>query len=125
MTVYMKRVYEDADKEDGHRILVDRIWPRGVSKEQAALDLWLKEIGPSSSLRKSFHAGDLDFDQFSKDYKQELEDGEQKEAYDQLKKVATEEDVVTLVFAAKDETHNQAYVLKDMLEKESDVKTED
>jgi uncharacterized protein YeaO (DUF488 family) len=121
MAIHVKRVYQEAEKEDGLRILVDRIWPRGVSKERAALDLWLKEIGPSPDLRQSFHAGDMDFGQFSKRYERELTSGKQKEAYHKLIEIAAGEPVITLVFAAKDEVHNQAQVLKDMLEKEKDV----
>lgn len=117
MTIHVKRIYENAG-EDGFRILVDRLWPRGISKERASLDLWLKEIGPSAALRKSFHRGDIHFQEFKARYDQELNSGKQREAYEKLKQIAMSKENVTLLFAAKDETHNQAQVLKEKLEKD-------
>jgi uncharacterized protein YeaO (DUF488 family) len=112
MSVQLKRIYEEPSKEDGSRILVDRIWPRGVSKEDANLDHWLKNIGPSNDLRKSFHQGDLSFDSFKRKYLEELKSGEQKEALEELKSIAIDEKKITLLFAAKNE-ENQAVVLKE------------
>ena len=90
--IHMKRAYDKASKQDGVRILVDRIWPRGVSKEEADLDHWLKEIAPSDSLRKDFHQEKDNFSEFKKKYKKELSSGEQKEALEELKNIIKETD---------------------------------
>lgn len=116
MTVHLKRVYDKVAKSDGMRILVDRVWPRGVSKEDAALDEWMKEIGPSKELRQWFDHDPEKFETFKDKYHQELQDGEQKANYDKLKAIQKENSTITLVYAAKDEKHNQAQVLKEMLE---------
>src|SRR5699024_12083271 len=116
MIVKLKRVYEKEANDDGKRILVDRVWPRGVSKEKAYLYEWLKEIGPSKELRPWFnHDSDM-FQEFKKKYKAELQDGDQKARYDKLKAIQKENNTITLIFSAKDEENNQAQVLKDMLE---------
>lgn len=117
MTVKLKRAYEKAAKNDGKRILVDRVWPRGVSKEDADLYEWLKEIGPSKNLRQWFNHDPEKFEDFKKKYHKELQDGEQKSSYDKLKEIQKEYKTITLVYAAKDEENNQAQVLKEMLEK--------
>lgn len=116
MTVKLKRTYDEAAKNDGKRILVDRIWPRGVSKEAAALDEWFKEIGPSKELRQWFDHDPDKFEEFKEKYRKELQDGEQKAIYDQLKDMQKNNSTITLVFSAKDEENNQAVVLKEMLE---------
>lgn len=116
MPVKLKRVYEAASQTDGKRILVDRIWPRGVSKEKAALDEWFKEIGPSKELRQWFNHEDDKFPEFAKKYRKELQTGEQKASYDKLKEIQKENETITLLFGAKNEKHNQAVVLKKMLE---------
>lgn len=116
MTVKMKRVYDVAATKDGQRILVDRIWPRGVSKEDARIHEWLKSIGPSDELRKWFDHDKEKYDAFKKKYKQELESGEQKKALDQLETIVKDNPTVTLVFGSKEETYNQATVLKEMVE---------
>lgn len=115
MTVKIKRVYEEKSTEDGKRVLVDRVWPRGVSKEKAALDEWFKEIGPTKELRQWFNHDPEKYEAFKTSYKKELQDGEQKAEYDKLKAIEKESDTVTLVYSAKDEEHNQAQVLKEML----------
>lgn len=112
MTVRIKRVYEDATEADGYRVLVDRVWPRGVSKERAAVDEWLKEAGPSTQLRTWFGHVPERFEQFARRYRQELDGSE---AVKQLHKIVQEHDTVTLVYSAKDEEHNQAVVLRDVL----------
>ena len=114
----LKRIYDDATKDDGVRILVDRVWPRGVSKEKANLDEWMKEIGPSKELRKWFNHEVDKFAIFKKKYEKELQSGAQKANYDQLKQMQKENKTITLLFGAKDETHNQAVVIKEMLEKD-------
>lgn len=114
--INLKRVYLPAEDKDGFRVLVDRLWPRGVSKEKAKLDIWLKEIAPSSELRKWF-AHDVDkWKGFQKKYKEELKG--KSEQIKELKKHIKEEKKVTILFGAKDEEHNQAVVLKNFLESE-------
>lgn len=108
-----KRIYEDPSKDDGYRVLVDRLWPRGVSKEEARLDEWLKEIAPSTDLRKWFDHDPDKFDEFANRYKGELT---QKEEVIESSLKKAEEQTVTLLYAAKDEKHNHALVLKDFLE---------
>lgn len=117
MTVKLKRVYEDKVASDGKRILVDRVWPRGVSKENAALDEWFKEIGPTKDLRQWFNHDPDKYEAFKKKYQKELRSGEQKASYDKLKSIEKDNTTITLVFSAKDEQYNQAQVLKEMLEK--------
>jgi uncharacterized protein YeaO (DUF488 family) len=114
MDIQVKRIYEDASQNDGYRVLVDRIWPRGVSKEEAKLDEWIKEIAPSTELRKWFDHKEERFDEFSKKYKEELKN--QTELVEKLKKKAKEKRI-TLLYGAKDEKYNQAVVLKKFLEK--------
>nr|WP_276535753.1 DUF488 family protein [Mammaliicoccus lentus] len=112
----INRIYEDYDK-DNVRVLVDRVWPRGISKEKANLDHWIKEIAPTDSLRKWFGHDPKKFDSFKKKYKEELKSGEQKEALDQLKDIYKENNGnVVLLYGAKDEKHNQAVVLKEFLD---------
>lgn len=106
-------MYEDPKEDDGYRILVDRIWPRGVSKEKAHLDEWLKDLGPSNELRKWFgHKPEL-FKEFSERYEEELE--QKKDVLDRIREIS-EEKKVCLVYGAKDEEHNQAVVIKSVLE---------
>ncbi|HET7361854.1 MAG TPA: DUF488 family protein [Salinimicrobium sp.] len=107
-----KRIYDEYAKKDGYRILVDRIWPRGVSKEDAKLDDWNKEIAPSDHLRKWFDHKEERFEEFKKRYKKELEDHH--DDLKEIKKVAKEK-TVTLLYGAKDEKMNQAVVLQDVL----------
>ena len=110
--ITIKRIYEEASAQDGFRILVDRIWPRGVSKDKAKLDLWLKEVAPSNELRKAFHGKKMEWAEFKKRYLKEL--GNCKEHLEVLRKKA-EEGKVTLVYGAKDEEQNQAVVLREVL----------
>jgi uncharacterized protein YeaO (DUF488 family) len=113
MKVSIKRVYEKPDVADGFRVLVDRLWPRGVSKEHADVDEWLKDVGPSDDLRKWFgHVPDR-FGEFATRYRAELAAGE---AFRSLKAIVADHENVTLVYSAKDEEHNQAVVLRDVLQ---------
>ena len=112
MNIKIKRVYEKPDKKDGFRILVDRLWPRGVSKEKAALDLWLKDIAPTTELRKWFNHDPEKWKDFIKKYRVELK--ENKEPVLVLKDYV-EKGSVTLLYAAKDEVHNEAQVIKDFI----------
>lgn len=113
MSVQTKRIYETAQPEDGTRILVDRLWPRGVSKEDADLDRWIKEIAPSDELRHWFDHDPERWDEFTERYQDEL--AHHQDVIDELRGLAVEE-TVTLLYAAKDEDHNNAIVLKDVLE---------
>ena len=115
MKISIKRVYEPPAKEDGKRILVDRLWPRGLTKEKAAIDLWLKDIAPSTELRKWFAHDPGKWQEFQKRYRKELK--ENKEAVSIVKEEAKNK-TVTLVYGAKDEVHNDAVVLKEFLSKE-------
>ena len=112
MKIKIKRVYESPDKEDGIRILVDRLWPRGLTKEKAAVDLWLKEIAPSTELRKWFSHDPAKWKEFQKRYRQEIKSNKEQVSIldEQIKK-----GVVTLVYGAKDEHHNEALVLKECI----------
>ncbi len=110
--VRIKRVYEEPAKSDGFRVLVDRIWPRGVSKEEADLDEWLKEVGPSTELRHWFGHDPVRFEEFAQRYRKELQDSE---ALAELRAWVREHPVVTLVYGAKDTEHNQAVVLRQLL----------
>ena len=113
MSVAIKRVYDPASRADGKRILVDRVWPRGVKKSEARVDEWLKDIAPSTELRKWF-AHDADkWAEFQKRYAAELKNST---ALSDLRKAA-KDGPVTLVFAARDEEHNNAAALKRMLER--------
>ena len=112
MNIQLKRIYEAGSKEDGYRILVDRLWPRGFTKEKAALHLWLKEIAPSNELRKWFGHDPDKWKDFQKKYQQELK--QNKEAVDILKDYI-QKGKVTLLYAAKDEEHNEAQVIKDFI----------
>ena len=102
--IAIKRIYEDASEKDGYRILVDRLWPRGVSKEEAKLDEWLKDIAPSTALRKWFDHIEERFPEFSKRYQAELD--LKKEEITKLKTIAKRQQV-TLLYSAKNEKFNQ------------------
>lgn len=114
VNVSIKRIYDEPSPQDGYRILVDRLWPRGVSKERAALDLWMKAIAPSPELRRWFGHDPERFDEFAEQYRQELDANT--EAVDELKRVCSEHDAVTLLYAAKDPIVNHAAVLREYLE---------
>ena len=110
--IRVKRVYEEAGEEDGLRVLVDRLWPRGVSKERARLDHWLKEIAPSNGLRVDFHSGVLDFEAFGERYRSELEGNP---AVEELRGLVEGAEVVTLLYGSRDEERNHARVLREFL----------
>ena len=114
MNIQTKRAYAPAADSDGYRVLIDRLWPRGVTKEAARLDLWLKEIAPSTELRKWYHGGQGDWDGFVARYRQEL--GGNPAAVARLREIVQAHPVLTLVYGSKDEERNGAAVLKQMLE---------
>lgn len=112
--IKLKRAYDKPTKQDGLRILVDRLWPRGLSKEEAEIDLWLKDLAPSHTLRKWFNHDPEKWDEFSRRYVEELE---QKGDLVKLLRHRAEEGAVTLVYGAKDEQHNNAIVLKSFVQR--------
>ncbi|MGE5352305.1 MAG: DUF488 domain-containing protein [Acidobacteriota bacterium] len=114
--IQLKRIYEKNDKNDGFRILIDRLWPRGIKKEEANIDLWLKEIAPSNELRKWFHHEAANWDDFKKKYLAEL--SHKKDLLSVVREAEKEHKVVTLLYGAKDKEHNQALVIAEILEKQ-------
>jgi uncharacterized protein YeaO (DUF488 family) len=111
----IKRVYEPPDTADGVRVLVDRLWPRGLSREKAKIDLWLKDIAPSDTLRRRFHGDPAAWEDFKTAYYAELQQAPAQSAVrDLLERVSREP--VTLLLAARDETRNNAVALKEWLE---------
>jgi uncharacterized protein YeaO (DUF488 family) len=116
MPVGLKRAYEKATRPDGTRVLVERLWPRGVSKAAAALDFWLKELAPSTELRQWFHARRSMWKQFRTRYLEELRAPRAAAELEQLYELAGKRKKLTLIFAAKDRQHNSAMVLKELLE---------
>jgi uncharacterized protein YeaO (DUF488 family) len=110
--IHLKRIYDPPGKDDGARVLVDRLWPRGIRKEAAKLTVWLKEIAPSPELREWFGHDPARFHEFSRRYRAELAaNGDAVEAINEL----LERGTITLLYAAHDTTHNQAVVLADFL----------
>src|SRR6187402_1360864 len=111
--IQLKRVYEKPSQKDGWRVLVDRLWPRGLTKERAAVDLWLKDVAPSTELRKWFAHDPAKWKQFQVRYRKELQ-GKQDSL--QILKQKSKGQIVTLVYGARDEGHNEAVVLKRVLQ---------
>jgi uncharacterized protein YeaO (DUF488 family) len=114
--IAIKRAYDPPNRTDGSRILVDRIWPRGVKKEAAQVEEWMRELGPSTELRKFFGHDPSRWGEFRKRYLLELKRPEVKPMLDTLRRLART-GTLTLVYSAKDEEHNQAVVLKELLER--------
>lgn len=114
--VVVKRVYEEPARSDGTRVLVDRLWPRGLSKARAAVDRWLRDLAPSDVLRKWFHAHPEAWAMFRKRYLKELARPESAQALDELYRLANQRKKLTLLFASRNEERNNAVVLKDLLE---------
>jgi|SRR5690606_37433981 len=113
-TIQIKRIYEEASPDDGYRILVDRLWPRGISKIRAKLDEWNKEIAPSTEIRKWFDHQPERFDEFSELYKEELNDKKE-----ELKRIQTiaEKQKITLLYGARDPKINHVIILLEVLTK--------
>lgn len=112
MNIKLKRAYEKPARGDGRRILVDRLWPRGISKTNAKLDLWLKEAAPTTELRQWFGHDPKKWSEFRKRYRAELK---KNPALATLKAMSLQDDI-TLVYGARDQAHNEAVVLKELLE---------
>ena len=115
MEIRLKRVYDPPAPEDGLRVLVDRLWPRGLSKERAELDLWAKDVAPSTALRTAFHHDGLSWDDFESAYRAELE-GSARAAVAALRADLAAHPVVTLLHAVADEEHNHAVILREALQ---------
>lgn len=113
----LKRAYDDVSDTDGYRILVDRLWPRGVSKEQAAIDLWAKEITPTTGIREAFHHEPGTFPAFKKQYLSELETNPDIPDFIQTVSEHLKAGNVTFVYAAKDPVYNHVVILKEFVEK--------
>lgn len=111
---YLKRAYEAAAKEDGYRVLVDRLWPRGISKEEAKIDEWAKDLAPTGELRKWYDHDPARWDEFRKKYEAELKGNE---ALLPFMEAHAKQHTITLVYAAKEEALSNAVVLKAWLEK--------
>jgi uncharacterized protein YeaO (DUF488 family) len=116
MTVTIKRVYEPADENDGFRVLVDRLWPRGITKEKAGINLWAKEIAPSDDLRRWFSHDPSRWEEFRQRYIAELSPKEKERILADLAARA-DEGTLTLVYAARDTNHNNAVVLRELMVK--------
>ena len=112
MAVFLKRIYDPPATADGKRVLVDRVWPRGVTKDEAKLDLWLKDVAPATALRKWFGHDPARWPALRERYRLELADNP---ALDTLKTLARAKDRLTLLYAARDTQHNQAVVLRELL----------
>lgn len=111
MSVSIKRAYEHPESTDGKRVLVDRLWPRGIAKEEVKIDLWLKDVAPSTELRKWFGHDPEKWPEFQRKYRAELKDSP---ALAELKKLSRK-GKVTLIYAANDENHNNAVVLRSII----------
>ena len=116
MTIAVKRVYEAASPADGVRVLVDRLWPRGLRKEDAAVKFWLRDVAPSTQLRQWFHANPDAWTIFRNRYVKELSGKQQTAALEKLHSLAEGSLTVTLLYASRNEERNNAIVLKELLE---------
>lgn len=112
--ISIKRIYEEAGNDDGYRVLIDRLWPRGIAKDKAQLDEWLKDISPSDDLRKWFNHDPKKWEEFKKKYRIELK--QQTESLEHLKSIERKEGKISLLYAAKTTDYNNAVVLKAVLE---------
>lgn len=118
MTVAIKRVYEEPSPQDGVRVLVDRLWPRGLKKDDAALDAWLKDLAPSNELRKWYHAHPEQWSKFRERYLKELASEIATTALEELYRLRSQRRRLTLLFASKNEERNNATVLKQLVDGE-------
>ena len=108
----LKRVYDDPSPDDGFRVLVDRLWPRGLTKERASVDSWAKDVAPSTELRRAFHQGDLPWQEFESAYREELADNP---AVGMLRAELAEHETSTLLYGVNDAERNHAVILLDVL----------
>jgi uncharacterized protein YeaO (DUF488 family) len=115
LMIVIKRAYDPPGRADGSRILVDRVWPRGIKRQELQINQWMREIGPSNQLRKFFGHDPARWEEFRRRYRQELESPAKARLLSELVEIARNRRL-TLVYSAKDEAHNQAVVLKEVLE---------
>jgi len=118
MDLRIKRVYAEPGRDDGMRILVDRLWPRGLTKEKAKVDLWLKDVAPSNELRKWFGHEPKKWPEFRRRYQEELKNLDSSFA---VLRQEVKQKTVTLLYGAKDQEHNEAVVLLELLQRMSDI----
>ncbi len=116
MTIKLKRAYEKPSVSDGVRVLVDRLWPRGLTKEKAAIDHWLRDLAPSDKLRRWYHSRPTQWVLFRKRYLEELGGAAASRALEELYQLAAKSKTLTLVFSSRNEEHNNAVVLRDLLQ---------
>jgi uncharacterized protein YeaO (DUF488 family) len=117
MVIRIKRIYESAAEEDGFRILIDRLWPRGIEKEKAKIGMWLKEVAPSNELRKWFSHDPEKWEEFKMKYSKEIV--AKQALLKEIMRIEEEKGTVTLLYSAKDKDHNNAVALKTILEKQA------
>jgi len=115
MAIAIKRVYQEPSRADGMRLLVDRLWPRGLTKERAAIDEWFRDLAPSNELRRWYHARPQHWEDFRKKYLKELSQPAAEESLRRLYQLAHGKKRITLLFASKNEDRNNATVLKELL----------
>ena len=123
--IQIKRIYTEKSDTDGFRILTDRLWPRGIAKEKAAIDFWAKELSPSTYLRKWFDHKEELFTRFRELYREELEKNPEKDSFIRLVKEELKKEAVTLLFASKEEKLNQATVLSEWLKEQLSEKAKE
>jgi uncharacterized protein YeaO (DUF488 family) len=111
--IKLKRIYEEPAKSDGYRILVDRLWPRGMSKDKAGVDLWLKDVAPSDNLRRWYSHDPQKWGGFKAEYREELK--EKMNLLDCIRKIEKEKGMVTLLFSSREQKYNNAVALKEIL----------
>jgi len=116
MAIALKRAYEKPSLSDGMRVLVDRLWPRGLSKQAAGIDVWLRDLAPSTELRRWFHARPGMWPVFRKRYLEELAQAEAAAALEELYRVARTRKKVTLIFSSRNSDRNNAAILKELME---------
>lgn len=116
MKIAIKRVYEEPSGSDGIRVLVDRLWPRGLTKDRAGVDEWLRDLAPSNELRKWYHARPEQWEDFRKKYLKELAQPQPRTALHRLYELSHGKKQLTLLFASKNEVRNNAWVLKELLD---------
>ena len=119
MTIRIERIYNNPKTNNSFRILVDRLWPRGLSKDKAKIDLWEKDIAPSNSLRKWFGHDEKKWDEFKRRYFKELDKKNDSDTVDRIIKMVKVQDSITLLYGAKEERFNNAVALKEYLEQKT------
>jgi uncharacterized protein YeaO (DUF488 family) len=117
----IKRIYDPAAEEDGFRILIDRLWPRGIKKEEAKIGTWLKEVAPSNELRKWFSHDPDKWEEFKKKYAKEL--AAKQKLLEEIRQIEKKKGTVTLLYSAREVEHNNAVALRVVLEKQSYLKS--